>query len=66
MSMTRKHFEAIAQLMRYAKRDAVVSDYYRGWEECRYIMAKGMAEICQEDSPNFNWKRFIEACEIEE
>ena len=48
MVMTRKHFKAIADILR--------------WEEASSKMVTRFANFCSKENPNFSYDKFIEAC----
>ena len=51
MSLTRKHFKALADIMRTHKADGV--------------MIRDLADFCYESNSNFDRARFYDACGLE-
>lgn len=65
MTMTRRHFEAIAARIsarfrnaEYAARDA--SSYRHALQD----LTSDLADICAQENPAFNRERFLKACGI--
>ena len=56
--ITRKHFEAIALVIRSSK------GFYSDAANTRDIIARELASVFEQDNPNFNRKRFLMACDI--
>jgi len=52
--MTRKHFEAIAKVLRDNRSSTNDADWYN--------LVSAMADACAETNPNFDRSRFITAC----
>ena len=61
--MTRKHFQAIANIFAWRK-DSVNStiDFDRGFEYARERLAEDMADYLATQTPNFDRRRFLDAC----
>lgn len=58
--MTRKHFEAIAEIFRtYSDIDAGEEG-----EAMRLVLAKEMASLCKRHNANFDRDRFLTACNV--
>ena len=54
--MTRKDYVAIAKVISHAPSDTPAED------EIRATIAHGLADHMEQDNPNFNRSKFIEAC----
>jgi len=64
MSLSRKHFEAIAQIIVELKNDSLYSafqiDQYKWIDSSRLIFKLG--EYFRDQNPNFEFARFYDAC----
>lgn len=54
MTMTRKHFEAIAEILKYNSNKTHPAVFSK--------MVLDFAELCAKENPNFNVNKFHEAC----
>lgn len=67
MSMSRKHFEAFARIVRDVNHGAYGSaDKQEGIRIAARDIAHGIAVECSRDSPHFDRARFMAACGFEE
>jgi hypothetical protein len=60
MSMTKKHFNAIAEIVKTA------IENNPGAKGTISAMGYKLATLCENDNPNFDLGRFLTACGIEE
>ena len=58
--LTRKHFEAIAEIIRSDK------GMYEDGENMRQLIARELASLCEQENPNFDRQRFLDACKVQE
>lgn len=58
--MTKKHFEALAEIVRDACGFAYVNKHAQRW------LALRLAAVCQETNPRFDRERFMRACKLME
>ena len=58
MSLTRKHFQGLADVMKDAKRE-------RPEQSCVDAIAKQLAPYLATTNPAFNRSKFLEACGVE-
>lgn len=56
--MTKKHFEAIAEIIRSDK------GMYSNAEDMRDLIARELASFCAQENPWFNRSRFLRACDV--
>jgi hypothetical protein len=60
-SMTRKHFQALADLVDYARNEDMFAD-----AETAKDFANDLADLCRGFNNNFNRERFLEACGVQD
>lgn len=69
MSMSRKHYEAMAQIIRAERNvghdDGMSPDMIAGIDLATRNIAGQLATVFQIDNPNFDRNRFFDACNIE-
>ena len=56
--LTRKHFEAIAEIIRTDK------GFYDDGENMRQLIARELAGLCAQENPRFDYGRFLDACDV--
>ena len=70
MSMSRKDFEAIAEVLARQADDTVTermgkrSDYDQGEEIMRRVLAREIAKVCAAANPAFDTERFLAAAKV--
>ena len=67
--MTRKHYEAIAEVIKDANRLPSTRFHYHvgvdeAIHEARLDIAEGIARYCTNDNPNFDRDKFLTACGV--
>ena len=57
--LTRKHFNAIAEIIRMDK------GMYSDGEHMRQLIGRELASLCLQENPRFDHARFLTACDID-
>lgn len=65
MSMTKKDFQAIADIMSEALAQAHYTDRYEAYAELEDVSRK-LADFCTTQNPRFNRALFLTACGVED
>lgn len=72
MSLSRKHFKALADIITNARAlatdDLVTQDpaHVAGYRQALAFMERDIADFCADHNPNFDRARFLAACEPKE
>jgi hypothetical protein len=64
--MTRKHFEAVAEIIKHNSVDIShdPTDHERGRDMQSFLISSDLADYFANENPNFDRARFMKACQL--